>query len=228
MGLALQETLTGKIEEEKKNPRMTHGKSYMISVSPSVRHYGEKKKRVVNPNLINKSADDFKIVDQYESRAAVKRVIYKNQWHPIFCQSATLANLKGNLILIGGVSSVIARQVTMIPKNDHDFNWKVIKDDKETVLQRYGHTCCEYGDSLVIFGGQRGASSKKAKRIVLNDLWIYKPFENSLESILVKSCPDLRYGHCACIAGDLLVVYGGMNEVGAVLNDFGVFDLNEN
>lgn len=206
----------------------THGKSYVISVSPSIKNYGEKKKKKFNPkNMLNKSVEDFRIEDQYESRAIARKIRYKNQWHPIFCQSATLSNIQDNLVLIGGVSSTIAKQVSMLPNDDTEFNWKIVKDDKETILQRYGHTSCKYEDSLVIFGGQKGSISKKTKRIVLNDLWIFKPLENSLEQVLAKSCPDLRYGHCACIAGELLIIYGGMNEMGEVLNDIGVFDFQD-
>ena len=85
-----------------------------------------------------------------------------------------------------------------------------------------------FGDSLVIFGGQRGSGNKKTRRIVLNDLWIYKPHEDSLEQIHAKRCPDLRYGHCAAIAGELLVIYGGMNETGEVLKDLCIFSFFDN
>ena len=49
-------------------------------------------------------------------------------------------------------------------------------------------------------------------------------FKKELKQIICKRYPDLRYGHSACIAGDFLVLYGGMNEMGEVLNDIWVFN----
>ena len=41
--LAHQELLTGKIEESHKDPKILHGKSYVISISPSQKNYVNKK-----------------------------------------------------------------------------------------------------------------------------------------------------------------------------------------
>ena len=62
---------------------------------------------------------------------------------------------------------------------------------------------------------------------MLNDLWIYCPEKSQLKQILAKRCPDLRYGHCSCVAGDFLVIYGGMNEMGEVLKDVAIMNLHQ-
>ncbi|CAI2387727.1 unnamed protein product [Moneuplotes crassus] len=202
-------------------------KPYLISVSPSMKNYDRSVKKQIlrRKYFLNTRDEEFKIEEQYENRAAVQRVKYKNVWHPVFCQSATLTNLKGYSYLIGGVNHSVIKQVCRITDTDPEYLWKVEKDDEEIILQRYGHTCNLYKDSLVIFGGQRGSGSKKVKRIVLNDLWIYQPQSRRLEQVHTINCPDLRYGHCACIAGDYLVVYGGCNEMGDVLSDLAVLNL---
>jgi N-acetylneuraminic acid mutarotase len=228
-GLWKQELLTGIVEEDKKNPRITFGKSYVITVSPSQKNYEVTKKIKFKPNqnIFKHKQYEFKVEDHYENRATVKRIKYKKVWHPIFCQSATLTNLNGILYLIGGVSHVIIHQVCQLFQHDGELKWEITKE-KEQVLQRYGHTWDVYKDSLVIFGGQRGSGNKKSRRIVLNDMWIYKPQVDSLEQIMAKQCPDLRYGHWSSIAGDYLIIYGGMNEVGEVLEDIWVYSFNEN
>lgn len=58
----------------------------------------------------------------------------------------------------------------------------------------------------------------------MNDLWIFNPKKEELKQIPCKRSPDLRYGHSAWIAGYYLVLYGGMNEMGEVLNDVWVFN----
>lgn len=71
ISLAHQELRTGVIEDSKKDPKIVHGKSYFISVSPSQRNYITKKKLfLANPqNLIKKKDEEFKIEEQYDNRA---------------------------------------------------------------------------------------------------------------------------------------------------------------
>jgi len=87
--------------------------------------------------------------------------------------------------LIGGVSHTIIQQVCLLSPKNEEYAWSIF-NSKEQILQRYDHTCTRYEDSLIIFGGQRGSGNKRTKRIVLNDLWVYKPSENSLRQILAK------------------------------------------
>jgi len=178
--------------------------------------------------FLRNKKDEFKIEDQYEYRAVSQKIRYKKVWHPVFCQSATLTNFKGFNYLIGGVNHSVIKQVWALDENNPEFTWSIVKDDKEVTLQRYGHTCNVYKNSLVIFGGQKGSGNKKTKRIVLNDLWLYKPQNGELTQILAKSCPDLRYGHWAWVAGDYLLIYGGINEMGEVLSDTWIFDFDAN
>ena len=142
----------------------------------------------------------------------------------MFCQSSTLTRSGQHLYLIGGVSHAIVQQVCYLTPKENEYNWGVLTQN-EYILQRYGHTCNLYDGNLIIFGGQRGASNKKTRRIVLNDFWVYNPEKRQLDQILAKRCPDLRYGHCAWVAGDFLILYGGMNEMGEVLKDVCIMNL---
>lgn len=161
-GLALQELLTGKIEEKKKTAKIVLRKSYVISVSPSQKNYKKikKKYKFLQQSLLFKTRNEFWIEDQYEHRAATQKIMYKNIWHPVYCQSATLSNCQGGSYLIGGVNHAITKNVWYLDDKDSEQIWSVTKDDKKTILQRYGHTCNTYQGSLVIFGGQRGSSNK--------------------------------------------------------------------
>ena len=113
MGLASQEQLTGKIEEENKSPKFVYGRSYCISISPSQKNYELTKKKMLlsTHNLLSKKKDEFKIEDQYNSVADLHKVLYKKVWHPVFCQSATLSKLGNYIYLIGGVSHTIVQQI---------------------------------------------------------------------------------------------------------------------
>ena len=131
-------------------------------MSPSQKNYEltKKKYKFSHKSLMVRKGDEFRIEDQYENRVASQKIMYRNVWHPVFCQSATLTNLNGFSYLIGGVNHAVIKQVWSISDNDPELIWSITKDDKEIILQRYGHTTNAYKDSLVIFGGQRGSANK--------------------------------------------------------------------
>jgi len=57
VGLAKQEMLTGKIEEEKKDAKIVQGRSYVIAVSPSMKMSSKSVKQKLlftNPNIFKK------------------------------------------------------------------------------------------------------------------------------------------------------------------------------
>lgn len=90
------------------------------------------------PSIFKKQKHEFRVEDQYEDRALCRRIRYKNNWHPVFCQSATLNKLGKHIYLIGGVSHTIVQQVCYMTPSEGDYNWKIFKD-KDATLQRYGH-----------------------------------------------------------------------------------------
>lgn len=140
LGISKQELLTG-IEPINTNPKIVHGKSYVISISPSQKNYERNKKQIVRPQSIMKKANDsFNIEEQYENRAICRQIKYNDCWHPVFCQSATLTNLNSKLYLIGGVSHAIIQQVCQLScSSKEEFEWSIFKT-QDSILQRYGHT----------------------------------------------------------------------------------------
>lgn len=113
-GIHQQDLLYGKVEENSKNPKITFGQSYVITVSPSQKTYEINRKKAIlitKPIKITKDKEDFNILDQYENHAVCEKYKYKKVWHPVFCQSATLTLLNGTMYLIGGVSHTIIEQV---------------------------------------------------------------------------------------------------------------------
>lgn len=162
--LAFQELLTGKIEEQKSKSKIVQGKSYLISVSPSQKIYQKKKKlKILSQDYKLKRKDEFRIEDHYENKGATQKIKFKNVWHPVFWQSATLTHFKGESYLIGGINHTVIKQVWSLNENDPKCKWTVEKDDSDIILQRYGHSCCVYKNTLVIFGGQRGQRGSGSK-----------------------------------------------------------------
>jgi len=96
--------------------------------------------------------------------------------------------------------------------------WEKLKPSGSTPSERYDHTAVWAGEAMLVFGGQYSDSP--------NDLWKYKPGENSWEQLQPSgSAPSARYGHTAVWTGvwaeEVMLVFGGESRYGdlSYLND---------
>ena len=101
--------------------------------------------------------------------------------------------------------------------------WENHTSDSFPPAERWGHTLNTFGCRMYLFGGKDGTGGKY---VVLND-WNRFSFRYQIWVRLSPSghVPRPRWGHTACVVGNQLLVFGGMNEKG-ILNDMYLITLS--
>lgn len=107
--------------------------------------------------------------------------------------------------------------------------WKKQEMKGNLPESRYGHTTNIYKRKLYLFGGIHRTGEKTK---CFNDIHVINFIKNEnlqWEKLEVKGeRPIGRYGHSATIINENLIIYGGRDVDGQLLDDVGVFDLKEN
>eukprot|EP01103_Thecamoeba_quadrilineata_P017027 TRINITY_DN5889_c0_g1_i1.p1 TRINITY_DN5889_c0_g1~~TRINITY_DN5889_c0_g1_i1.p1 ORF type:complete len:506 (+),score=101.30 TRINITY_DN5889_c0_g1_i1:89-1606(+) len=123
-----------------------------------------------------------------------------------------------SMIIFGGLSGT-QRLNDLHFLNLNTFSWSQIECDGIPPEPRLAHTCNVYQNRLVFFGGY-------IRNQRMNDLHVLDLGTLHWKQILVTGAtPSPRYGHSSVMIGSKLVVYGGCNELGKVLPDLHVLDL---
>ena len=87
-------------------------------------------------------------------------------------------------------------------------------DPSSVPPERAAHSACEWGDKMVIFGGDRGDGIFQ----YLQDLWFYNcDTDVWSQKTCTGAVPTGRLGHACCVRGDSMYLFGGYN--GITLND---------
>ena len=106
-----------------------------------------------------------------------------------------------------------------IPK----LEWEKINQNNP-LENRYGHTALALNNKLYIFGGK----TKYATSSILNGLEIYSFNSNTFSNNnnIGGERPENRKSHIAVFVGTQMLIHGGINETGKVLNDAYILNLN--
>lgn len=154
-----------------------------------------------------------------------------NAWrsgHPQGRIGASLTAIKNKLILYGGRTQKTMCEDLKVYNIKKD-TWKTIELQGETPKHgRIGHSAIEVRGQIYYFGGEcfyeeGGRSHHQVK----NDILVYLPSMKRFNHIVLKSnlMIDARKDHAVCLyKQQLMVVYGGIDERGAFLNDVWAFD----
>ena len=101
--------------------------------------------------------------------------------------------------------------------------WTLLKPKGLLPKARASHSAVIRGNTMIIFGGCDLDNEK------LNDLWIYDLLSNTWQEIQTDpvNSPLPRSGHSASMAGERMMVFGGIFEVTKELNDLMAFDFTK-
>lgn len=129
---------------------------------------------------------------------------------------AAIVESTGKMYVFGGrVGSLGHTSNDLLSYDLNTKEWALIIDDGATgsPLEREGHSFTFYDDKklgpvLILFGGY----SDEPYTGGFNDTWRFIIGTNKWEQITgAVNVPEGRYGHDAAIAGDTLIIYGGIS-----------------
>lgn len=141
-------------------------------------------------------------------------------------EGATLTVIGEKAYLYGGLSTGIMKELHVYNLNKN--KWKIPGVVGEVPRQgRSGHSAVGIKSSLWIFGGETEAPSNATYRVCLNNMIVYNTALGQWNTVQARSIKEPiapRRNHAACVYDQIMVVYGGVGQLGDYLNDVWVFN----
>jgi len=172
-----------------------------------------KKKDVHLPTLQQKGKKDLKLFSYYK---------YPVKNFPEGREQFSICRKNSEIIITGGISSNM-KFLPIWSLNIPKLEWEKISQNNP-LENRYGHTALALNNKLYIFGGK----TKYATSSILNGLEIYSFNSNTFSNNnnIGGERPENRKSHIAVFVGTQMLIHGGINETGKVLNDAYILNLN--
>ena len=188
----------------------------------------------VSPSFGESKYPSFKEDDGYSNFLQVKHCnLY---WYPSKTKDqdmrpkgrerASLTVIGNKAYLYGGYSTGIMRDLFVynLKKN----KWKIPAVTGDVPRQgRAGHSALAINSSLWIFGGETEIASNTKNRMCLNSIVVYNTKVSQWRSVQARCLKEPiqpRRNHAACVYDQIMVVYGGIGQLGEYLNDVWVFN----
>lgn len=160
-----------------------------------------------------------------------KWILTSNGWSPSCPQGrvgASLTAVKDKLYLYGGKYEKNMCEGLMVYHTIKK-RWKTIQLQGESPKYgRVGQSALEVRGQIYYFGGEHQyEEGGKIHNRLKNDILVYLPSMKRFNNVVLKSnlSIDSRKNHAVCLyRQQLMVVYGGIDERGAYLNDVWAFD----
>lgn len=101
--------------------------------------------------------------------------------------------------------------------------WSMVIPNSELPKKRFGHSACLFGDNIYIYGGSMSIDSlDEVENILVYSLSTNRFYD---QWMINSKQVEFRRNHiCHCIGFDMLI-YGGVNLQGQVLNDIAILNL---
>ena len=172
-----------------------------------------KKKKSVNVlSLIEKNKKDLKLFSYYK---------YPLKNFPEGREQFSICRQDNDIIITGGISTNM-KILTLWRLNISLLEWKKIKPEN-IIENRYGHTALALNNKLFLFGGK----TKYQNTNYINGLDIFSFVEKKILNIPVYGeKPENRKSHIAVFAGGQMLIHGGINDEGKVLDDSYLFNMH--
>ena len=128
-----------------------------------------------------------------------------------------------DIIITGGISTNM-KYLSIWSLNIPKLEWEKINYNNP-LENRYGHTALSLNNKLYIYGGK----TKYSNSSVLNGLDVFSFNNNSFSNsnIIEGDHPENRRNHIAVLVGVQMLIHGGINEDGKVLNDTYLLSLSQ-
>ena len=179
---------------------------------------------VVNLMQDNKKKE-VQVLPQIPTSESLKLFAYYKYPHRNFPegrQQFSLTSKEGEIYLVGGMSSSM-KQLTIWKLNLEKLEWSKIKT-ANIASCRYGHTGIIYQNKLYLFGGLQKFSNTSL--CAGFEMFSFQDNLFSSPALPGKTNPCHRRGHIAETVGQQMLIYGGIDDTGEILNDCFILNFN--
>ena len=172
-----------------------------------------KKKKSVNIlSYLEKAKKDLKFFSYYK---------YPVKNFPEGREQFSICRQDNDIIITGGISTKM-KTLAIWRLNLTTLEWKKVKTDNP-IENRYGHTALSMNNKLYIFGGK----TKYLNTSYMNNLDIFSFTERKIINCQINGeKPENRKSHMAIFVGTQMLIHGGINADGKILNDSYLFNMH--
>ena len=172
-----------------------------------------KKKKSVNIlSYLEKAKKDLKFFSYYK---------YPVKNFPEGREQFSICRQDNDIIITGGISTKM-KTLAIWRLNLTTLEWKKVKMDNP-IENRYGHTALSMNNKLYIFGGK----TKYLNTSYMNNLDIFSFTERKIINCQINGeKPENRKSHIAIFVGTQMLIHGGINVDGKILDDSYLFNMH--
>ena len=172
-----------------------------------------KKKKSLNlHSVLEKNKKDLKLFSYYK---------YPIKNFPEGREQFSISRQDNDIIITGGISTNM-KILSIWKLNISLLEWKKIIPEN-LIENRYGHTALSLNNKLFIFGGK----TKYLNNSYINGLDIFSFTEKKIiNPPIYGEKPENRKSHIAIFVGSQMLIHGGINDEGKVLDDAYLFNLH--
>ena len=172
-----------------------------------------KKKKSLNLlSIIEKNKKNLKLFSYYK---------YPLKNFPEGREQFSVCRQDNDIIISGGISTNM-KTLAIWRLNIPLLEWKKI-NIQNVIENRYGHTALSLNNKLYIFGGK----TKYLNTSYMNGLDIFSFSEKKiLSNSIYGEKPENRKSHIAVFVGAQMLIHGGINEEGKILDDCYLFNMH--
>ena len=172
-----------------------------------------KKKKSVNIlSYLEKAKKDLKFFSYYK---------YPVKNFPEGREQFSICRQDNDIIITGGISTKM-KTLAIWRLNLTTLEWKKVKTDNP-IENRYGHTALSMNNKLYIFGGK----TKYLNTSYMNNLDIFSFVERKIINCQINGeKPENRKSHIAVFIGPQMLIHGGINVDGKILDDSYLFNMH--
>ena len=172
-----------------------------------------KKKKSVNIlSYLEKAKKNLKFFSYYK---------YPVKNFPEGRQQFSICRQDNDIIITGGISTKM-KTLAIWRLNLTTLEWKKVKTDNP-IENRYGHTALSMNNKLYIFGGKTIYLNTSC----MNNLDVFSFTERKIINCQINGeKPENRKSHIAIFVGTQMLIHGGINVDGKILDDSYLFNMH--
>ena len=198
----------------KKMPKI-HITDLLLKDSLNIPLLNSNKKKEVNlPTLLRKDKNKLKLYSYYK---------YPVKNSPEGREQFSICIKNSDIVITGGISSNM-KYFSIWSLNIPKLEWEKINNNYP-LENRYGHTALALNNKLYIYGGK----TKYSNASIINGLDIFSFNNNTFlnNNNVGGERPENRRNHIALLVGAQMLIHGGINDNGKILNDTHILSITQ-